>query len=667
MFSPNSLSHESFHWETAYSAALASQLIYQRPAAVKHVAETWQFESCEVLDKKDTQAFVAHNGQGVIISFRGTESLGDWITNLTVIPTTQSYGRVHKGFHAAYMIVHQEILSHLRNIDAQNRTIWITGHSLGGALASIAAAELTAAMSITGCYTFGQPRLGNRAFRDFIDTSLDGNFFRFVNDDDVVPRIPPGFGHVGRVFQFDRHGNLPGSSGLESIGGEAQEKPGLSEAEFAELQEQFRRVQRAAHKLKKSAKDQEALVNASIEGLLPSVADHRMDRYVAVVRRHATAASTQEANVDSAVEFVQQRIRAGSALESTRETVKPPVADDLVPVLLRLADEDWKAPDGLIVNSQFGNIVTAQASSIEIDALRNDPKVISIDASRDGGIHDCAVSVPFVGGTEIQSPPISEKGDAVLIGIIDSGVDVRHEAFQDENGKSRILFVWNQRDDTGPTPKEVDPATFTQNYGTLHTADRIQDMIDQGNASLVMRDAAQGHGTHVASIAAGRSVGTFGGGMAPRAKLMVVIPNMKTSPGDPPSLGYSNSHVDALFLLRLAAKKEGLPMVVNVSLGMNAGAHDGTSALEVAFDAVSNNGRDAGFVVVKSAGNERGNAGHAQIKVQSGTVHPIVWHSDATFRQQDYIELWYSSFDELQVHISRSGWQSVPARIRFRT
>jgi subtilisin family serine protease len=89
------------------------------------------------------------------------------------------------------------------------------------------------------------------------------------------------------------------------------------------------------------------------------------------------------------------------------------------------------------------------------------------------------------------------------------------------------------------------------------------------------------------------------------------------------------------------------PMAVNVSLGMNAGAHDGTSLLEAGFDSVTNKGRDPGFVVVKSAGNERGFGGHARIQAFNG-VMPVTWESDATFRFEDYFEVWYSALDTLE-------------------
>ncbi len=663
-FSVDSFSNGSFSWAAAYSSALASQLCYQPSAAVEAIAKSrWGFNDCQFIESGDTQGFVAHSEKSTLIAFRGTESLGDWLTNINLLKTSDDrYGGVHRGFHSAYQSVHQEILAQLLVRDAEVK-VWVTGHSLGGALASIAAAELQSTRPITGCYTFGQPRIGDDAFRKYVKTNL--THFRFVNDDDIVTRIPPGFKHVGQLFHFDQDGELITSGGAESLGAAGTEPVALNDSEFETLQEEIREVQRAVRVTKGPASDQEAMVDASIEGLLPSVSDHRIDKYVVATRRQLKLASQQEALVDSAVEFVQARMNANSGLESLSSVSVPPVATELVPVLLRVTKAEWQPPQGLKVNSKFGTIVTAQASSGEIDALRRDPHVLSIDASRDGGSHDCAVSVPFVGGADIQSPPIAEKGDKAIIGIIDSGIDILHESFLDGNGQTRVSWMWNQRDNSGPSPKEVDPATFTQDYGTLWSNTDIQGVVDDSvvgptSVPVALRDA-QGHGTHVASIAAGRAVGTFGGGMSPESKLMVVIPNMKTSPGDPPSLGYSNSHIDALFFLRLAAEKMGLPVAVNVSLGMNAGAHDGESPLEVAFDQVSNKGSDPGFVIIKSAGNERGHAGHAQITLRAGTSHPVVWESDSSFRHQDYLEAWYSKFEELSFVLVDPAGNKSPA------
>ena len=92
----------------------------------------------------------------------------------------------------------------------------------------------------------------------------------------------------------------------------------------------------------------------------------------------------------------------------------------------------------------------------------------------------------------------------------------------------------------------------------------------------------------MASIATGRKVGAFAGGVAPEAKILVVIAD-----GQSPT-GYSKSHVDALNFIDQIATQMNLPTVVNVSQGMNAGAHDGRSMLEVAFDAFSGGGENPG-------------------------------------------------------------------------
>jgi endonuclease G len=85
---------------------------------------------------------------------------------------------------------------------------------------------------------------------------------------------------------------------------------------------------------------------------------------------------------------------------------------------------------------------------------------------------------------------------------------------------------------------------------------------------------------------------------------------------------------------------------------MNAGAHDGSSTLEAAFDSISGSGRDPGFVIVKSAGNERGFGGHARERAMQGGSIAVTWTASGTFRFQDYLEVWYSSLDTLRFELT---------------
>ncbi len=654
MFSLDSLKVDGFSWQCALSLAFASKISYENESVVTNVAtNAWGFSDVNFFDLNETQGFVAQTDEVVLVAFRGTESLGDWLSNLRLVRTKRFYGSVHGGFLGGYLIVQAQILAALAG--AANKKIWLTGHSLGGALATVMAAELKDAVAIKGIHTFGQPRLGDAAVEQFFADKYPGRFFRFVNDDDLVTRVPPGFRHVGQLIHFDVQGNL--QQAATEADAQAIEPPPLDEVEFLEMQREIKEVQIAT----RVAGAPEAAVDASVEGLFPSVSDHNLDHYIAAIRRFAG-----HGGVDAALEF-QRVARAGLEAAEGLESVSPqrPVSD-LVPVLLRVADANWQAPAGLKINSQFGAIISAQCPVDDLMLLEQDPSVVSIEASRDAGKLELVNSLPFVGGDAIHRPPLAELGDSAIVGVIDTGIDVRHEAFRDAAGKTRILAVWNQRDNTGPSPKAVDAAAFTQDYGTLYLQADIDQFIGGNPTPGALRDP-QLHGTHVASIAAGRAVGTLASGMAPEAKIIVVMPNMKTSPGNPPSLGYSNSHVDALHFLKSAAKggnallAKGLPIAINVSLGMNAGAHDGTSTLEAAFDAISGLGRDPGFVIVKSAGNERGFGGHARVRAINGGVVDISWDSDGTFRFQDYMEAWYSLFDELEfVLVDPAGNRSAP-------
>lgn len=144
----------------------------------------------------DTQGFVAcrrdENGTGmVVISFRGTKQIRDWMTNLNIgiFPIKDPrngtiIGNMHEGFHQAYRPVHDEILDRLK--DQQDLPLYITGHSLGGALAVIAT-WYQSSERLAACYTFGAPRVGDHGLMDRFKTPI----YRIVNGPDPVPMVPP--------------------------------------------------------------------------------------------------------------------------------------------------------------------------------------------------------------------------------------------------------------------------------------------------------------------------------------------------------------------------------------------------------------------------------------------------------------------------------------------
>jgi triacylglycerol lipase len=154
----------------------------------------------------DTQGVIATQPDTVIVAFRGTEpaQLKDWSVDAQAVRLGAAglTGTVHIGFVRALDAVWSGIESTVRNHVAGGKKLWITGHSLGGALAVLAACRLSDLHP--GVYTFGQPRVGDEAFADTYDSRIGERYFRFINDKDIVARVPPftaGYRHFGREMQ----------------------------------------------------------------------------------------------------------------------------------------------------------------------------------------------------------------------------------------------------------------------------------------------------------------------------------------------------------------------------------------------------------------------------------------------------------------------------------
>jgi subtilisin family serine protease len=332
-----------------------------------------------------------------------------------------------------------------------------------------------------------------------------------------------------------------------------------------------------------------------------------------------------------------------------------------LPMLLRLkrsGEVGWlEEIPGCRVTSALGDVVACRGTIEATNAIASDPRVISIEASRPGAVRECAQSIPFVRADVVQADPTNpENGEKALVAVIDGGIDVFHHAFRDASGQTRIHAVWDQTDPTGPAPVIAGRAA----YGTLHTRADINGYLAANAAPPSFPRDPGRHGTHVTSIAAGGPTAHFFRGVAPAATLLIVIPKLDAGPNDPMSIGYSNSHVDALTFIDDVADTLDLPVVVNVSQGMNAGAHDGSSTLEAAFDNFSGGGRLPGRVVVKSAGNERAHAGHAKLHMSTNGADEFTWRSTINHRGSDVIELWFRASDQLRFRLVDPNNQASP-------
>jgi triacylglycerol lipase len=169
----------------------------------------------------DTQGFVIGNQDALIVAFRGTEVHEplDWLTDAKFLPVggPGGFGLIHQGFAFALDVIFQDLLAAIERLRDNGQTLWFTGHSLGGALALLAAWRVKVESQdkhwAQGVYTFGQPRVGDAAFVTAFDGLLQSRTFRFVNHNDIVPRLLLfTFDHCGKLFYFDETGRLNSQS-----------------------------------------------------------------------------------------------------------------------------------------------------------------------------------------------------------------------------------------------------------------------------------------------------------------------------------------------------------------------------------------------------------------------------------------------------------------------
>lgn len=204
----------------SYSPSLALYLAEHATAVyfIPHQFHRWALDrhiGATVIERGSTQVGIAYGPEAIVVAARGSESIGDWGENLAawrgrwdVIPS----GAVHVGFRRQAKRVAAELLETVSALRSryQEAPVYITGHSLGGALASLLAPLLSRVnVQPSAIYTFESPRPGNREFSAWYDRTYGNRSFRVVcirkGVADLVTRIPPsawGWWHVGRPIML---------------------------------------------------------------------------------------------------------------------------------------------------------------------------------------------------------------------------------------------------------------------------------------------------------------------------------------------------------------------------------------------------------------------------------------------------------------------------------
>jgi subtilisin family serine protease len=329
---------------------------------------------------------------------------------------------------------------------------------------------------------------------------------------------------------------------------------------------------------------------------------------------------------------------------------------------------------GGTVGATLGEYVTARIPLSAIAELSASTSIEAIEAARalrlDNDSSTRAIRVDVLRQL-VNGEWQGATGVGAIVGVYDTGIDFFHGDFIDEQGQTRVLGLWDQ------TRTGIPPVGFTS--GLYCSRTDVQQAIDtQGAAGCPERDT-NGHGSHVTGSAAGDGSGGATSksdypyaGVAPGADLLVV--------NGGPGVFFENMIIDGLSWLKSEGERQGRPVVVNMSLGGQFGAHDGSRLYERMIDALSG----PGFIVVISAGNNgingnttpvlggslihaRGIPTATQARDFMVEISPYAASSDPCNGNYLTISLWYEDADSLTIAVIRPSGPSATATRGTRT
>jgi subtilisin family serine protease len=335
------------------------------------------------------------------------------------------------------------------------------------------------------------------------------------------------------------------------------------------------------------------------------------------------------------------------------------------------------------------NFVSATVPISSLEELEQDPDIAFVHPSEpltlDQPVVDSKLaSVPQarkVGGADLRKS--HRDGEGVIIGIIDvGGFDFAHPDFLDAKNGTRFLAIWDQGGDfREPPSKSGGSSRF--DYGSELTRKQMNAAIAAKKfpATFIERQSQSSegsHATHVASIAAGNR------GVCPKADIAAVLISVpaKSDPIEEKRASFSDSTriVHAVEYLLEIAQRENKPISINISLGTNGGAHDGSSGVSRWIDALLSVGGRAVCLAAGNAGQEKAQTSedlgfimgriHSSGRIASrGLSVDLEWTvvgNGIEDMSENELEIWYSAQDRFTVMLKPPGagsdWITVRPR-----
>jgi subtilisin family serine protease len=308
---------------------------------------------------------------------------------------------------------------------------------------------------------------------------------------------------------------------------------------------------------------------------------------------------------------------------------------------------------GLEIRTVAGDVISGLINSEDVGKLASVDGVMSIESSRPLA-RELDISLSEINADQVHAGPPGMRGAGVIVGIIDTGIDITHGSFRRSGGLTRVVSIWDQS--LTPAAGESSPAGFS--YGVEYSSADIDAALSSPDPTSVVRhvdrSTVSGHGTHVAGIAAGDGSPPGNGfpantfvGVASEADI-IVVSNIVTTQ----AFGDSSQTLDAVNYIFQKAELLDKPVVINLSQGDNIGPHDGTSLLERGIDNLLG---DPGRIMVKSAGNEGDRSRHAMGTVPDGGSETIGLSATLNDQRDNVIDIWYPEVDRFGFRITPPG------------
>ena len=255
-----------------------------------------------------------------------------------------------------------------------------------------------------------------------------------------------------------------------------------------------------------------------------------------------------------------------------------------------------------------------------------------------------------------QQPYLNLTGLGVIVGIVDTGIDYTNPVFRYEDGKTKIKYIWDQTAEG--------PQNYGVNFGTVYTSEQINEALESDDPySIVPHRDENGHGTYLASLAAGRQDGEFIGA-APDTDL-IVVKLKKAAPFYlkkflvPPEQENAYISIDIMLGLSFIFEQSGAlgkPCSICLGLGTNFGGHNGQNRLENYISFLSNS---VGTVISTAVGNESNARHHTQGIIENqGDIVPISIRVGEEAKTLS-VYIWYSGWDKISFSLKSPTGEKI--------